>query len=74
MFEEVKEIIKKYTETEPITEDSVLTEDLDLTSLDVVSIVGDFEDRFDIEVDDEEILDFTTVGDIVRYVEEHGQA
>lgn len=74
MFEEVKEIIKKYTETEPITEDSVLTEDLDLTSLDVVSIVGDFEDRFDIEVDDEEILDFTTVGDIVRYVEEHRQA
>lgn len=74
MFEEVKEIIKKYTETEPITEDSVLTEDLDLTSLDMVSIVGDFEDRFDIEVDDEEILDFTTVGDIVRYVEEHRQA
>ena len=74
MFEEVKEIIKKYTETEPITEDSVLTEDLDLTSLDVVSIVGDFEDRFDIEVDDEEILDFTTVGDIVRYMEEHRQA
>lgn len=74
MFEEVKEIIKKYTETEPITEDSVLTEDLDLTSLDVVSIVGDFEDRFDIEVDDKEILDFTTVGDIVRYVEEHRQA
>ena len=74
MFEEVKDIIKKYTETETITEDSVLTEDLDLTSLDVVSIVGDFEDEFGIEIEDEDILDFTTVGDIVRYAEKHRQA
>ena len=56
MFDEVKEIISRYTESESITEDLSLTKDLMLTSLDVVSMVGDFEDAFDIEIADEEVM------------------
>ena len=72
MFEEVKEIISKYTEAENITEDSSLTKDLMLTSLDVVSMVGDFEDVFDIEIVDEEIMQMKTVGDILEYLKNKG--
>ena len=72
MFDKVKEILRKYTEVESITEDLSLTKDLMLTSLDVVSMVGDFEDVFDIEIVDEEIMQMKTVGDILRYLEEQG--
>ena len=72
MFDKVKEIISKYTEAENITEDLSLTNDLALTSLDVVSMVGDFEDVFDIEIVDEEIMQMKTVGDILEYLNNKG--
>ena len=72
MFDEVKEIISKYTEVENITEDLLLSQDLMLTSLDVVSMVGDFEDAFDIEIVDEDIMQMKTVGDILVYLKNRG--
>ena len=72
MFDEVKEIISRYTEVESITENLSLTNDLMLTSLDVVSMVGDFEDAFDIEIADEEVMQMKTVGDILRYLKKQG--
>ena len=72
MFDKVKEILRKYTEVESITEDLSLTKDLMLTSLDVVSMVGDFEDVFDIEIADEEIMKMKTVGDILEYLKNKG--
>ena len=72
MFDEVKEIISKYTEAENITEDLSLTNDLALTSLDVVSMVGDFEDAFDIEIADEDVMQIKTVGDILGYLKKKG--
>ena len=72
MFDKVKEILRKYTEVESITEDLSLTKDLMLTSLDVVSMVGDFEDVFDIEIVDEEIMQMKTVGDILEYLNKKG--
>ena len=72
MFDEVKEIISRYTEVESITENLSLTNDLMLTSLDVVSMVGDFEDAFDIEIADEEVMQMKTVGVILRYLKKQG--
>ena len=72
MFDKVKEIISKYTEAENITEDLSLTNDLALTSLDVVSMVGDFEDAFDIEIADEDVIQIKTVGDILEYLKKRG--
>ena len=72
MFDQVKEILNKYTEMENITEDLSLTQDLMLTSLDVVSMVGDFEDAFDIEIVDEDIMQMKTVGDILEYLKTQG--
>ena len=72
MFDEVKEILSRYTEAESITENLSLTNDLMLTSLDVVSMVGDFEDAFDIEIADEEVMQMKTVGVILRYLKKQG--
>ena len=72
MFDKVKEIISKYTEAENITEDLSLTNDLALTYLDVVFMVGDFEDAFDIEIADEDVMQIKTVGDILGYLKKKG--
>ncbi len=69
MFDKVKEIIQKYTENE-VKETSMLVEDLGLTSFDLVAIVSDFEDEFSIEVPDRDVLSFTSISDIVAYLEE----
>lgn len=73
MFEQVIKILSDYTNINivEIKEDSTLTADLDLSSLDVVSIVTEFEDQFGIEIPDREIGKFFTVGDILRYLEAH---
>lgn len=70
MFERVKAIISKYTEAEEITPDSALAADLGLSSFDVVSIIGEFEEEFDIEVEDRDITGFVTMNDILRYLED----
>lgn len=48
-------------------------EDLGADSLDTVELVMAFEEEFSIEVPDEEAEKLQTVGDVVRYVEEHSQ-
>ena len=69
MLEKTKSIISNYTEVEEITLESALVADLGLSSFDLVSIVGEFEDEFNIEVPDQDIRGFVTVADIVSYLE-----
>lgn len=49
-------------------------EDLGADSLDTVELVMAFEEEFSIEVPDEEAEKLQTVGDVVKYVEEHANA
>ena len=44
-------------------------EDLNFDSLDMVEIVMDIEDEFNVEVPDEVVEKFVTIGDIVRFLE-----
>lgn len=71
MLQTIRTILSKYTtvRTDEIKENSVLTADLGLSSFDVVSIVSDFEDEFDIEVPDRDIRKLITVGDIIDYIQ-----
>ena len=50
---------------------SDIVEDLEADSLDVVDLVMSMEDEFGVEVPDEVIENFKTVGDVVRYIEEN---
>jgi len=71
MLDKVKEIMTRYVDLDPseIHEDSKLAEDLALTSFAVMSMMGDFEEEFGITVDESELTDIHTVGDIVAYLE-----
>ncbi|MDO4330698.1 MAG: acyl carrier protein [Lachnospiraceae bacterium] len=70
MLNELKEVICEYVEVEPenITEDSRFVEDLGFNSYDFMSMVGELEDRYDIEVDERSVIQVKTVGDAITYI------
>ena len=49
-----------------VTMDAKLEEDLEIDSLGIVEVDMAFEDEFDIEIDDEELADVSTVGQAVN--------
>lgn len=51
---------------EKITLDSRLREDLNLDSLEMLMIIGDLEDEFEITIADDDFADVVTVNDIVE--------
>ena len=53
-----------------IKEEDSLINDLELTSLDIINLVGVIEDTFGIEILDEDISAIKTVKDVVNYIEE----
>lgn len=73
IFEKVREIICEQfdIDEESVTLDTDIREDLDADSLDMVDLVMSFEDEFKIEVPDSAIETVKTVGDIVKFIEEH---
>ncbi len=72
MFEKVKVIIENYVDVEEgkITAESRFIEDLGFNSYDFMSMVGEIEDTFDIEVEERKVVNIKTVGDAVAYIEE----
>lgn len=72
-FDKIREIIAKQldVDAEKITMESKLIEDLKADSLDIVELIMDLEQEFDIEIPDDELPKVHTVGDIVSYVEAH---
>lgn len=69
-FEKIAELIANQLgiDKDSITEDSRLLEDLKADSLDVVEMIMDLEQEYNIEIPDEELPKIKTVGDIVRYI------
>lgn len=70
MLEELKSVICEYVEAEPenITESSRFVEDLGFNSYDFMSMVGQLEDQFDIEVNERDVVNVKTVGDAIAYI------
>jgi acyl carrier protein len=46
-------------------------DDLGADSLDVVELVMELEDEFDLEISDEDAEKITTVGEVVTYIQSH---
>lgn len=71
MLEELKKIICEYVEVDEnaITEDSRFIEDLGFNSYDFMSMVGEIEDTYDIEVEEQDIIDVKTVKDAIAYIQ-----
>ena len=73
VFEKVKKILcdQLDLEEEQVTEEAEVIEDLGADSLDIVDLVMTLEEGFDTEIPDEDIENLKTVGDIVKYIEDH---
>lgn len=73
VFERIRQILCDQLDLEEgkITMESDIVEDLEADSLDVVDLVMTIEDEFGLEVPDDQIEGFRTVGDVVRYIEEN---
>lgn len=73
VFEQVKDMIASQLQVDAstITMDSRLVEDLKADSANVMVMILELENQFSIEVEDEIILSLKTVGDVVRYIEQH---
>lgn len=52
-----------------ITMDAELSNDLGINSIELADLVMICEEKFDINIDDDDIRKFTTVGDVVAYLE-----
>ena len=70
---QVKEIIATQLSVEPekVTSEAKFIEDLGADSLDIVELVMAFEDKFSIEVPDEDTEKLKSVKEVVEYIEQH---
>ncbi len=71
MFDKLVSIICNYVEVDPatITPDTRFMEDMGFTSFDFVSMLGEVEDEFDIEIDQQKVINIRTVGEAVDYIQ-----
>ncbi len=63
-----KEIIAQYSNVpvEEITDDKRFREDLGFSSLDFMSFLGELEDEFDVDIEEEDVLQVRTVGEALE--------
>jgi len=71
-----EEIIKIIAGVAEVPEESInlktnLTADLDLESLDLVTLVSEIENKYQLEIPDKEIKKIQTVEDIVNFLSSH---
>ena len=71
MLEKLSEIICNYVEVDPanITVDSRFMEDLGFTSFDFMSLLGELEDEFDVEIPDKKLRSLVTINDVIALIE-----
>lgn len=63
-------IVDRFGVQEDKVTEEMTFEDLGADSLDVVELVMELEDHFNIQFDDERIEELATIGDAVRYIDE----
>ena len=71
MYEQFVELLVEelQIDRDDITMEAELANDLGINSIELADLVMLCEDKFDIEFDDDDIRKFTTVGDVVAYLE-----
>lgn len=70
MLNLIKKTILEFVEVDEdsITEETNFTRDLQLTSYDVVCMMGKMESVLGVEISDREINDLETVGELIEYL------
>lgn len=75
MFEQIKEMLvnELSVNAEDITMSAELVADLGINSLELADLILLCEEKFDIEIGDDDIRNFITVGDVVNYLSALGE-
>lgn len=73
VLDKIKSILSSQfgIDEDQITENTDVVNDLGADSLDVVEMMMSVEDEFGLMIEDEEIAEMKTVGDVVNYIENH---
>ena len=73
MQKEIIELIASVLELDKkdINENTNLLVDLEIESLDLVDLISAFEEKYQLEIPDQDIKNFQTVGDIIKYIEQN---
>lgn len=72
MLERINEIlhsVAKVNEKIMIDEKTIILRDLEINSMELVSLVCAVEDEFDIEITDKEIKRIITIGDLINCIQ-----
>ena len=71
MFDKVKNLLVEElsVNADDITPEAELENDLGINSLELADLIFLCEEKFSIQIDDDEIKDLVTVGDVVAYME-----
>lgn len=56
-------------EAEDVSEDSVLMDDLDLSSMEILTVVSELEDAFRLRIPEKDLRAIVTVSDLADYLE-----
>ena len=75
MFETVKQFLVEELRVNPdnVKPEAELAGDLGINSLELADLVYLCEERFNVIIDDEDLHNFNTVGDVVSYLEKKSQ-
>ena len=73
LIDDIKEVVVEQLSVsiDEVKDDAKFVEDLGADSLDVVELVMALEEEFDIEIPDEDAEGILTVGDALKYIEDH---
>ena len=71
MFEKLKALLVEelQVKAEDVTLDAELMNDLGINSLELADLVLQCEEKFDVEISDDDIRGFVTVGNVVDFLE-----
>ena len=70
IISQILAILEDVAEVSPedVNENSVLMDDLDLSSMEILTIVADLEETFGLRIPEKELRNFGTIGDLVDYL------
>ena len=73
IFQKLKTIVVDQlgVNEENVTMEATFVDDLAADSLDIVELVMALEEEFDLEIPDSDAEKIVTIGDVVKYIEEH---